>query len=1009
MNTPLKVVMLEDRATDAELNTLELRRAGFDPQWSRAATEAEFVALLASPPDIILADFQLPHFDGLSATRLAQARLPEVPVIIISGELGDETATECIKAGATDYVLKDRLARLGVAVRQALETARLRSEQRKATEALRESNERLQLALQASQMGVWTWDVRTDAVFWSPECHSIMGTQEFDGTMRSFSRWLHPDDHGHVMRQVEVAMSTRTDYAAEFRIVRASGEVRWLVNRGRTTFDAAGKPRQMFGTVQDITDRKAAEEARERLAEVMRGMNEACFALDAHWRFTFVNDRGEALLRHRRTEMIGHSIWEVFQKLVGTPMEGHYRRAMRERVALSFEAWSPIAERWLDVRLFPSGDGLAAFLTDIDDRKKAEEGLRKSEELYRSLVTASPDAIVLMDLTGIIAYASDQARRLFGFPPEMETAGLNVLDRLVPADRARALENIRRLTIERTIGVNQYTLMRRDGETFEAEITAALMTAPDGTPQGVILVARDISLQLAAAAALRDSEARFRQVVESIHEVFWVTDPNKNQILYVSPAYEKVWGRSCQSLYDSPRNWLEAICPEDRERVFQAMLKQATGTYDEEYRIARPDGAISWIHDRAFPVRDEAGQILRIVGVAEDITRRKTLEEQFLRAQRLEAIGTLAGGIAHDLNNILSPVLMGAGLLTDRVSDARDRDLLKMIQVSAERGTSVVRQLLTFSRGIAGERVAVQLRHLIKDMVDLMRETFPRDISIEESAARDLRTVIGDPTQLHQVILNLCVNARDAMPQGGKLTITANHVELSVDEVRPYAGVKAGEFVALHVADTGHGIPPAIVDRIFDPFFTTKEVGKGTGLGLSTVLGIARSHGGFVNVDSAPEKGAAFTVYLPIAADECARAKRNPSGDSPQGNGELILVVDDEAPIRKATQLLLEKHGYRVVSAVNGEAALAVALANGDAVKLVLTDLMMPVMNGVTFIRALRSVSPRVAIIATSGLTDQANHAGLNAIGVNYILAKPCTMQELLAAVRKQLASSVQR
>jgi PAS domain S-box-containing protein len=503
-----------------------------------------------------------------------------------------------------------------------------------------------------------------------------------------------------------------------------------------------------------------------------------------------------------------------------------------------------------------------------------------------------------------------------------------------------------------------------------------------------------------AEEALRQSEERFRELAENIHEVFWMSDPHKRQILYISPAYERIWGRTCASLYAAPSTWLDAVHPADRSRIAEAVAtRQPAGTYDEEYRIRRPDGTERWIRDRAFAVRGPDGAIQRIVGVAEDTTEAKRLREQFLRAQRMEAIGTLAGGIAHDLNNILAPVLMVPGLLKDSAKTEEERRLLDLVEKGARRGSNIIRQLLTFSRGAGGERIPVQLRHLCKEMADLMRETFPRDISIETGGGRDLWPVRGDPTQLHQVIMNLCVNARDAMPNGGRLTLALANTRLDQAAVAGHPAVAPGPFVEIKVSDTGAGIAPENIERIFDPFFTTKPLTKGTGLGLSTVLGIVRSHNGFVTVSSAVGKGTDFAVYVPAVPD-AEGVRSGPDAEAPsRGRGELILVVDDEEPVRTATSLLLQQYGYRVVVASDGARALEEFRRANGAIRLVVTDVMMPVMGGIALIRELRAIEPGIRVLATSGLTDQANHSELNAVGVGGIVEKPCCPNDLLAAI----------
>lgn len=508
-----------------------------------------------------------------------------------------------------------------------------------------------------------------------------------------------------------------------------------------------------------------------------------------------------------------------------------------------------------------------------------------------------------------------------------------------------------------------------------------------------------------AEAALRASEERFRELAENINEVFWITDPAKERMLYISPAYERIWGRTCASLYERPQAWLEAIHPDDRVRVRAAMVtKQVEGRYDEEYRIIRKDGTERRIRDRAFAVRDATGAVLRVVGVAEDVTESRKLQEQFLRSQRLEAIGSLAGGIAHDLNNILTPIVTATDLLTQRLTEARDKQLLNLIRNAADRGSRVVRQMMAYSRGIAGERAAVQCRDLVREMITIMRETFPRDIRIETELAPDLRSVTGDATQILQVLMNLCMNARDAMPRGGRLTLTAVNANLDEDAVADQPGAQPGPYIRLAVADTGHGIPADHLERIFEPFYSTKPLAKGTGLGLSTALGIIRSHRGFITVVSQPDGGTTFSVLLPAVTGGPAVARVTSGTELPPGGrAEAILFVDDEESIRFAIEVLLRQHGYEVEVAADGREALAAYERLGAKIRLVLTDVMMPVMGGIDLIKCLRERNQHIPIIATSGMADNAAQTQLLAVGANEILPKPYSMEILLKTIHRLL------
>jgi CheY-like chemotaxis protein len=373
----------------------------------------------------------------------------------------------------------------------------------------------------------------------------------------------------------------------------------------------------------------------------------------------------------------------------------------------------------------------------------------------------------------------------------------------------------------------------------------------------------------------------------------------------------------------------------------------------------------------------------------------------------MESIGLLAGGIAHDLNNVLAPILMGAEILKMFTQDPEMNRQLDTIMQSAERGAGIVKQVLTFARGIEGERVVLQPKHIIKEMVRMARETFPRNLQLRVDVPNDLWPVLGDTIQLHQVLLNLSVNARDAMPDGGELNYSARNTEVDTALANANPGAKPGPHVVLRVRDTGGGIPPAVMERIWEPFFTTKEMGKGTGLGLPTVLGIVRSHGGFIVVESEVGRGTTFDVYLP-AAPESTAAGAIPNPDPlPLGKGELVLVVDDEPDLVNVTRSMLERHGYRVLTANDGTAALAQVSEHKDAIRLVITDILMPFMDGVQFIRALHRLTPSMPVIASSGALgmpgQQDRTDEVHALGVKHILHKPYGVEVLLRTVHSEL------
>ncbi|WP_375502970.1 ATP-binding protein, partial [uncultured Nostoc sp.] len=368
------------------------------------------------------------------------------------------------------------------------------------------------------------------------------------------------------------------------------------------------------------------------------------------------------------------------------------------------------------------------------------------------------------------------------------------------------------------------------------------------------------------------------------------------------------------------------------------------------------------------------------------------------------ALLPLASGIAHDLNNILTPILAGAQLLPLKFPDAdeRTRHLLEILEINARRGADLVKQVLSFARGVEGKRITLQLRHIIVELGKILKETFPKSIEISTDVPQDLWMVSGDSTQLHQVLMNLCVNARDAMPNGGSLSIYAENLLIDENYARMNLEAKEGPYTVVTVSDTGGGIPREILDRIFEPFFTTKDVGQGTGLGLSTVLGIVKSHGGFVNVYSEVGSGTSFKVYLPaVGGMETLTPEELPSQT---GHGELILIVDDEAAIQEITRTSLEAQNYKILVASDGIEAIALYAKNKDKISAVLMDIMLPSLDGLTAIRTLRKINPQARIIASSGLMSDKKFSALIKIGINIFLPKPYTVNELLLSLQKVLS-----
>ncbi|MBV9387723.1 MAG: GAF domain-containing protein [Chroococcidiopsidaceae cyanobacterium CP_BM_ER_R8_30] len=471
-----------------------------------------------------------------------------------------------------------------------------------------------------------------------------------------------------------------------------------------------------------------------------------------------------------------------------------------------------------------------------------------------------------------------------------------------------------------------------------------------------------------------------------------------DRILFWNQAAEQIYGwLAAETLVLSPKELVASETLPQLEQVQKTVI--ATGKWQGELHQVTKSGKEILVESRWILVRDEAGQPKSILIVNTDITEKKKLEAQFLRTQRLESIGTLASGIAHDLNNVLGPVLMIAELLQERILDERSQVLLQELEVSAKRGANLVKQVLSFARGMEGKRTIVQVKHLLLEIQQIAKQTFSKAIAIYTDIPSNLWTVSGDATQLHQVLMNLVVNARDAMLDGGTLRICAENLFIDENYSRMHLEAQVGPYIVITVTDTGMGIPPEILERIFEPFFTTKEVGKGTGLGLSTTLGIIKSHGGFINVSSQIRKGSQFKVFLPAAS--ATEISQMEDIKLPRGQGELILLVDDEVAIRDTTKALLEAQNYKVILASNGIEAIAMYAQHKNKINAVLMDMMMPDMDGQTAACILQKIDPLVPIIAVSGLTLSDKMGVAVSASIKSFLSKPYTAQELLRTLKE--------
>ncbi len=500
--------------------------------------------------------------------------------------------------------------------------------------------------------------------------------------------------------------------------------------------------------------------------------------------------------------------------------------------------------------------------------------------------------------------------------------------------------------------------------------------------------------------ARRKAETRIREqaaLLDKAQDAIIVRDLSGN-VSFWNKSAERLFGTSDQEALCKPlESALAAVKPEMLAEAAKEVLRNGEWTGELKYKDAAGNELV--IESRWTLVRSAQGRPESILSISTDVTERRKLEAQLLRTQRMESIGTLAGGIAHDLNNVVAPILMSVEILKMKPADARTEKMFNTIESSAKRGAGLVRQVLTFARGQEGEKVVLQIKHLVKEMEKIVEETFPKSTRIRSRVPTDLWPILGDATQVHQILLNLCVNARDAMPEGGTITMVAENRVLDEEACKSTLGSKPGRYVLLTVTDTGTGIPPEIIERIFEPFFTTKGVGKGTGLGLSTVVGIIKSHNGFLDLHSKVGQGTTFSVYLPAADALSVEGTVNEPTKLLASGTEKILVVDDEEAIRETISAILVSRGYQALTASHGAEALSIFSEKQDEISAVIIDMAMPVMDGPATIKALRKLDPRVPILIVSGLVQAEQAAEISDVK---IVNKPFSSEQLLQALQAE-------
>jgi len=712
-------------------------------------------------------------------------------------------------------------------------------------------------------------------------------------------------------------------------------------------------------------------------------------------------------------ELLGYELKDFPTRLPHWLELFHPEDRPRFEEALAACVREPGAQQVMEVRLASRGGAYRWLRLGFSTESAGDETItgtavdltrvKLAEEKFRGLVEQSLAGIFILQENRVV-YANPKfwaIVRSGGARPALRPEFMELVH---PEDRTMTAERLRPVYA----GTAQeaallFRLSGPQGATVAVQ-GHGIASEHEGEP-AILGLVMDVSHRFAQEQTSR----RLSQVVEQSPVAILITDP-QGTIEYANRKFCEVSGYAQEELLGQlPLLFRPNSIPADFYTDLWGRLREGK-KWEGEHLVRAKDGRQFMARSVLFPVFDEAGTVTHCVKIMEDITSQRALEERLARAQRLESIGNLAGGIAHDLNNILAPVRMGAEFLKTLPFSGQEREIIEVMDISVRRATELVQQVLAFSRGRHSKREVLWLAPLVGELERLVRESFPRDVRLEVRLATDLAPVQADPTQILQVLMNLCVNARDAMPAGGVIALVADNVTLGSAQTASFPGAQPGRHVRIRVRDTGMGIPGPVREKIFEPFFTTKDVGKGTGLGLSTALGIVQDHKGIIELESTGTQGTTFVVYLPESLDlpvpsqeekPASAPAKKPGTDktaSRPGAGHTVLVVDDEVPLRQAVSFILSQSGYEVLEAADGYQAIEVVKKHGK-VDVVLLDVMMPRLDGVETMKALRELRENLRVIATSGVNHDVRVDALRRMGVQHFLLKPFRNQELLDAL----------